>query len=144
MSTLTVIDNKFVTLMYHTESKIVHHVFHQKVEGEEFRNVLNEGLEIFKKYGAHKWLSDDRKNSALSEEDTTWAKTEWFPKVLEAGWQHWAIVWPDNVMAMLNMKEFIDTYRTFGLRVMVFNKDKPALDWLERMGERKETTATPS
>lgn len=132
MSSITILDNAHVKLMYHTDTKIVHHIFHQTVQGEVFRSVLNEGLEVFKKYEAHKWLSDDRMNSALPEDDTNWAKTVWFPQVLEAGWQYWALVWPKNVTAMMNLKEFIDAYRPFGLRVMVFNEDKPAMKWLER------------
>lgn len=131
MSTMTILSNDYATLMYHPDKKIVHHVLHQTVQGEAFRNVLNEGLEVFKKYGAHKWLSDDRKNSALPEDDTVWAKTDWFPRVLEAGWQHWALVWPPTALAMLNLKEFIDTYQPFGLRVMVFKDPKPAMTWLE-------------
>lgn len=132
MSIMTIIDNDRVSLMYHPDTKIVHHVFHQTVQGEVFRTVLNAGLEVFQKYEAHKWLSDDRKNSALPEDDTIWAKTDWFPRVLEAGWQYWALVWPPKVMAMLNLKEFVDTYQPYGLRVMVFKSDKPAMAWLER------------
>ncbi len=131
MSPLTIIENDHVTLMYHTDTKIVHHIFHQTVQGEVFRHALETGLEVFKKYEAHKWLSDDRKNSALPEDDTEWAKTNWFPRVLQAGWQYWALVWPPSTVAKLNLKEFIDTYQPFGLRVMVFNDDKPAMKWLE-------------
>ncbi|MEQ8676011.1 MAG: hypothetical protein RLP44_18830 [Aggregatilineales bacterium] len=130
-TTQIILDNEHATLMYHPDTKIVHHVFHRTVQGVVFREVLNEGLEVFRKYGAHKWLSDDRMNAVLPEADTEWAKTIWFPQVLEAGWQHWAVVVPPRAMAMLNIKEFIDTYRPFGLRAMLFTDDKPALKWLE-------------
>lgn len=132
MSTMTIIDNKHVTLMYHPETKIVHHIFHQTVQGEVFRETLNAGMEVFKKYEAHKWLSDDRKNSVLPEDDTEWAKTVWFPQVLEAGWHYWALVWPPSSLAVINLKEFIDVYRPFGLRVMVFKDSQPAMKWLEQ------------
>ena len=130
MSIETIIDNELVTLVYHTDKKIVHHTFHQTVQGKDFQTTLNTGLEIFRKYGAHKWLSDDRQNSTLTEDDTLWAKTEWFPKVLEAGWQHWAIVWPQKTLAIINLKEFMDTYRTFGLQAMAFKDPKQAMSWL--------------
>lgn len=52
MSTLTIIDNEYAPLMYHLDKKIVHHMLHQTVQGEVFRNILNEGLEVFKKYEA--------------------------------------------------------------------------------------------
>ncbi len=132
MQPMTIFSNEFATLLYHPDEKIVHHTLHKTVQGEAFRHVLNEGLEVFKKYEAHKWLSDDRNNTALPEDDTVWAKTVWFPKVLEAGWQYWALVWPPKVLAMMNLKEFIDAYRPYGLRVMVFNDTKQALPWLVR------------
>ncbi len=135
MSTKTIIENEFLTLRYHTDKKIVHHTFHQVVQGAVFREALNTGLEVFKEYEAHKWLSDDRMNAALPEDDTEWAKTDWFPRVLEAGWQHWALVMPPKALAMLNLKEFIDMYRPFGLRVMVFKAPEPAMTWLERSKE---------
>jgi len=131
MSTITVLDDEYVNLVYYPDKKIVHHTFHQTVQAEVFRNALNAGLEVFKQYDAHKWLSDDRKNSALPEDDTVWAKTVWFPQVLEAGWQYWALVWPAQTLAVLNLKEFIDEYRRFGLKTMVFKDTKPAMFWLE-------------
>ena len=132
MSVMRIIDDEFVTLLYHPETKIVHHEFHQVVQGQVFRDVLDAGLEVFQQYNAHKWLSDDRKNAALSEADTEWAKINWFPRVVEAGWQYWALVMPADVMAILNLKEFVESYRTFGLQVMVFKDPEPGLDWLTR------------
>lgn len=143
MDTITIIENDHATLMYHPETKIVHHVFHKTVQGEVFREVLLGGLEVFKQYQAHKWLSDDRMNSVLPEDDTEWAKTVWFPQVLEAGWEHWALVIPPRAMALLNLKEFIDTYRPFGLRAMLFKEPEPALRWLACAKDKvKDNTPT--
>jgi hypothetical protein len=38
------------------------------------RDALLTGLDTLQKYGAHKWLSDDRKNGPFSEEDQAWAE----------------------------------------------------------------------
>ena len=133
MSVETIIDNEYATLMYQSDTKIVHHVFHKTVQGKVFRQILNTGLEIFQERQASKWLSDDRKNSALPDDDTRWAKENWFPQVLEAGWKHWALVLPREVKAVMNLKEFIDTYRPFGLSVMVFSEPNQAQFWLEKV-----------
>ncbi|MBL8156771.1 MAG: hypothetical protein JNM70_21520, partial [Anaerolineae bacterium] len=77
MSDVKVLDNEFATLVFHEEQKIVHHTFHKPIGGDDFRAVLNNGVEMMRKYGAHKWLSDDRNNSALSDADTEWSKTNW-------------------------------------------------------------------
>ena len=133
MSVVRIFDDSFVTLLYYPESKIVHHEFHQTVQGQVYRNVLNRGLEVFRQHDAHKWLSDDRNNAALTDADTYWAKTNWFPRVVEAGWQSWAVIMPDEVLAALNLKEFVESYRPFGLQVMVFNDPQSGMDWLEKL-----------
>ena len=124
-------DTEYATLWYDAEHKIVHHQFHKFIYGEEFRQVLEDGLEIFKKNSAHKWLSDDRKNSTLTTEDTEWAQKDWFPRVFDAGWKFWAIVMPDKVVGKLNMKRFIDTYSQQGLAIDIFDNPDEALKWLE-------------
>lgn len=131
MSSITVLANEYATLVYHPDQKIVHHTFHKPISGDEFRQVLNTGAELLDKYGAAKWLSDDRANSALSEEDTEWSKTHWFPRAMSAGWKFWAIVVPEDVMGKMNMKEFVDSYYEQGLRIMVFTEPEKALRWLE-------------
>jgi len=133
MSDMTIINNKFATLVYHTETKIVHHTFHRPIGGNEFREVLTTGAETLKKYGASKWLSDDRNNSALSPEDTEWSKTVWFPQSFEAGWKYWALVVPEDMMARMNLKEFVDSYAEQGLRIMVFVTPDEAMAWLQKI-----------
>jgi hypothetical protein len=137
MSAITILDNDYATLMYHPDTQIVQHIFHKPISGPEFREVLNEGAALLKKHGAHKWLSDDRNNSALSEEDTEWSKTDWFPRATASGWKFWALVVPPDLMARLNLKEFVDTYYDLGLRTMVFTEPEEAMKWLVRVSEPK-------
>ena len=132
MSDMTIIDNEFVTLWYHPDTKIVHHQFHQFLHGDPFRETLNKGTELLKKYGAHKWLSDGRKNSALSKEDTDWGKTNWFPRAVEAGWKYWAIVQPEQVLGKMNMKRLAKTYSEQGVTAEFFSDPDDAMAWLEK------------
>jgi hypothetical protein len=133
MSDIKIIDNEFASLVYHPETKIVHHTFHKPIGGSKFREVLNSGAETLKKYGAMKWLSDDRGNSALSPEDTEWSKTDWFPRSFQAGWKYWALVVPEDILARMNLKEFVDSYVEQGLCVMVFSKPEDAMKWLSKI-----------
>ena len=91
---------------------------------------MNNGADTLKKYGATKWLSDDRENMALTPEDSQWATTNWFPRSVKEGWKTWALVVPTDTMAKLNMKEFVDQYFEQGLRIMVFTDPEEALQWL--------------
>ncbi len=131
MSAVTVLENEYATLWYHPEAKVVHHQFHKYMFGEAFRSVLTTGVEVMKKNGAHKWLSDDRNNSALSPEDTDWGLTVWTPQVMAAGWKYWAVVLPEKAVGQMNMKRFIEDYSTRGVKVQVFSDPDKALKWLE-------------
>ena len=48
MNKITISDTEYATLWYHSDAKIVHHQFHKFIHGDEFRQVLEKGLEIFK------------------------------------------------------------------------------------------------
>lgn len=131
MSKSIISDTQYATLWYYPEKKIVHHEFHKPISGEEFRQVLLKGLEIFKEHGAQKWLSDDRMNARLPEPDSDWGQREWFPKVFAAGWKFWAIVLPDKVLGRMNMQTFINNYSKQGLTIEVFGSPEDAMKWLE-------------
>jgi hypothetical protein len=126
-----IIDTEYVTLRFHPEKKIMHHTFHKFIYGEEFRNLMNKGYEVFKANGAQKWLSDDRANSALPTEDLMWGFEDWFPRVWAAGWKYWAIVMPDKIAGQLNMNRIAKRYIDQGLNVQVFSDPDEALKWLE-------------
>jgi hypothetical protein len=131
MSRITVLDTDYVTLWYYPETKIVSHVFHKFVYGDQFRQVLERGLEIFQEHGAQKWLSDDRKNSALPAADSEWALNDWNPRVYAAGWKYWALVMPDKVAGQTNMEWIMRENIEQGLVIQVFEDSDEALKWLE-------------
>src|SRR5271165_5922417 len=107
MSVTTIIDNEYATLRYHSDKKIVHHTFLKPIAGDAFREILTRGIDLLAEHQAEKWLSDDRGNGPLSEADTEWSMQTWFPKAKAAGWKYWALVVPQNIMAQMNLQEFI-------------------------------------
>lgn len=131
MSTVTVLENEYASLWYHPEAKVVHHQFHKYIFGDAFRSVLSTGVEVMKKNGAHKWLSDDRNNSAVSKEDAEWGEAVWTPQVIGAGWKYWAVVLPEKVVGQMSLKRFMDDYSLRGVKVQVFSDPDKALKWLE-------------
>jgi hypothetical protein len=130
VSQITIFDNDMATLWYHPEARVVHHQFKRPIFGEDFKGVLNTGLRIMEEYGALRWLSDDRNNSALPPEDAEWAQEDWFPRVLKAGWTQWAIVLPESVVGQMDMQQFIENEAAAGIEVQVFADPDEALAWL--------------
>jgi hypothetical protein len=126
------IDNATVSLRYHPMKRIVHHEFKQFVRSEPFREVLEKGLEAFQTYGACKWLSDDRRNTAITPADAEWATRNWAPRVMAAGWKYWAVVMPENVIGQMNMKRWIQTYAEQGVTARAFTDPDEAMEWLEK------------
>lgn len=131
MPPITILDTPQITVWYHPDTKIVHHEIHQYLHGQDFHDALMAGVEAFKRYGARKWLSDDRKNPVLSPDDQQWARDVWGPAVTRAGWKYWAIVEPEGALARIRMKERADRYSKLGVTVKVFNDPGEAMKWLK-------------
>jgi hypothetical protein len=132
---ITILDNDYATLQYHPETKIVHHQFHKPISGDPFREVLTKGAEACEEYGAIKWISDDRANSAIPPEDGQWAENVWVPRVLAVGWKYWAIVMPAKIIGQMNMQYFKKQNEERGVTVQVFSDPTEAMTWLENQGD---------
>ena len=126
----TIIDSPSVILRYHPNERIVHHEFRRFIYGAEFREVLEKGLEVFRTRGAAKWLSDDRANGPIRPADGQWALEDWAPRVLAAGWKHWAVVMPTRTLGQMNMKRWVDTYAKLGVIARAFKDPDEAMTWL--------------
>ncbi len=131
MPSQTVFDTPFVTVWYHPDKHIVHHEIHKFVYGKEFREFLLAGTAAMKKNHAHKWLSDDRNNTVLSQEDVEWGQTNWFPQTIQAGWKFWAIVQPEKVLAKMGMERLVKLYAEAGVTAKFFTDPAEAMKWLE-------------
>ncbi len=131
MTKTTILDNDYATLWYHPETQIVHHKFHRFIHGDNFRSVLEKGLEVFEEHNANKWLSDDRNNSTLTKEDGIWGLTDWNPRVFASGWKYWAVVMPDKILGQTNMNYLMKENIERGLVIQVFEDPDEALEWLE-------------
>ena len=127
----TIIDNSSAILWYHPRERIVHHQFRRFIYGDEFRAVLEKGLEVFRTRGATKWLSDDRANGPIRPADGEWALEDWAPRVLAAGWKYWAVVLPKRTLGQMNMKRWVDTYTQQGVTARTFTDPGQAMTWLK-------------
>ena len=125
------IENEYATLVCYPKQKIVHHTFHQFINGRAFREVMGKGADAFIEHRCTKWLSDDRNNPALKKEDSDWGQKFWENRILNAGWKYWALVMPENAVGKLTMRAIIQRYNDRGVVVEVFNSHSEAMLWLE-------------
>jgi hypothetical protein len=133
MSSIDVVKNQFVTLQYLPEQKMLYHIVHKPVDEEIFKSTLNTGVEMLSKNGIRKWLSDDRKNGPFSQAFSKWAINDWIPHAIEAGWQYWANVVPEDMEAAGTLMPFIEVLQEKGLRMATFADTEKAMEWLENI-----------
>src|SRR5262249_2805193 len=127
----TVHETEYVSLYYYPEAKIVYHVIHKFIYGEEFRRNLEMGLELLQKHGAKKWISDNRNHSALPTEDLEWSTNDWFFRAFNTGWRYWAMVMPDKIAGQLSMNRIMKRNIDMGMTIKVVESLDEALEWLE-------------
>lgn len=130
MSKELIMDNEFISLWYYPDTKIIHHEIKKYVFGTTLQEMFVKGCDLMKEKGAKKWLSDDRNNNALTQKDTEWVTTVWFPKMVENGWKYWAIVQPEKIIGQINMKKFARTYAEKGVIANMFSDPDEAMKWL--------------
>jgi len=131
MAAITIMDDANISMWYYPDTKILHHQIHRFFYGKPFRDALNKGVEVFQKYGARKWLSDDRAETALTPDDLKWGDEDWFPRVARCGWKYWAIVMPEKIVGQLTLKKLADKYSAQGVTTRIFSSVDEAKNWLE-------------
>jgi hypothetical protein len=131
MPPTVVLDTKQITVRYYPDSRIIHHEMHEYTHGKDLRDALMAGLDAMKRYGANKWLSDDRKNPVFNADDQQWAREVWAPLVVKAGWKYWAIVEPEKALARVRMEASAERYAKLGVTVKTFDSPDEALKWLK-------------
>lgn len=126
-----VFDADYATVWVYPEKKVIHHKFRKYTYGDNLKAVLEKGLEALEKYGCDKWLSDDRVNSALPQEDKEWSKDVWGPKAAKAGWKKWALISPEKVIGKVYMKAVVEAFGNLGVEIQIFSDPAEGLAWLE-------------
>ena len=133
MQKVVLFEDEFMTVWYDPQHKFIQHVVHKPVEGWPLRNALLAGSEALKKYGATKWLSDDRLNGPITDADREWGIENWNIPTINAGWKYWALVVPTAVVAAGSMVPVMSHWYELGLRMMVFDNLEKAIEWLDSM-----------
>ncbi|MBN2510561.1 MAG: hypothetical protein JXB03_09795 [Spirochaetales bacterium] len=127
----TVYDNDHATVKVYPDIKLVHHEIHKFIYGDTFREMMLAGADAFIKFGCTKYLSDDRNNGALRQEDLQWGQDVWEKKILNAGWKTWALCMPEKVLGQMNVKKVFQRYTEMGIETQVFSTPEDAITWLK-------------
>ncbi len=127
----TILQSDRIMLWHYPRLKMLHHQMLQPPSSAEFRELLAAGADIVDGYSTSKWLSDDRGNTVLREEDELWADTVWLPRVLKAGFKYWAIVLPAAAIGQLNMRRLAAQHARRGIISRIEAEPFAAFEWLK-------------
>lgn len=93
---------------------------------------MEAGLELMRTRGASKWLSDERRNGALANDDMEWGRDNWRPRAVAAGFRYWALVLPESVPGQMRARFIVEASRQAPLTVEIFEDPDSAREWLMR------------
>lgn len=128
---VVIIDNEYVTMKCLPKKGLLYHTLHKPVPDAHFKETLMTALDVMKKYGVSKWLTDDRLGGPLSDDFRDWARTAWQGQMVEAGWRFWAMVVPTSVIGASTLMDPFEEIHNRGVRIAAFSEVGAALEWLE-------------
>lgn len=132
MESNIIVDNEYITIIDLPDKKMLYHTVHKPLGGQPFRDALLTGYQALQDLGYSKWLSDDRLNGPMSDDDRAWGEENINRRSIEAGWKYWALVVPKELVAAGSMTPTIEAMHELGLRMMVFSEVDEAFAWLDQ------------
>ncbi len=74
----------------------------------DFRERMDESLELLEAVGGNKMIADAREQGAIADEDQQWSVVDWAPRAEEAGLEYLVILYPEQVVAQMSVDNVIE------------------------------------
>lgn len=101
------------------------------LHGEPFHAALQACVSAAGARRSTKWVADVRKYSVTTPEDQQWIIEHFFPRMVEAGVEYFAIVSPERVVAAMSAKSVIHAFKGGQLEFGYHESEKDAVAWLQ-------------
>ncbi|WP_246989350.1 STAS/SEC14 domain-containing protein [Halorientalis marina] len=99
-------------------------------EGDDYREGLNEGLELIKQHNAENWLADLRDMETVTSEDQQWTQDEWHPRAFETSMENMAIIQPKSVVAEMSVDDLVQEIGN-QITMNIFDNVEEAKTWID-------------
>ncbi|HYF04027.1 MAG TPA: hypothetical protein VEC36_11655 [Patescibacteria group bacterium] len=93
------------TTEYDRELECVITVWHGYASSNQFRAICERALELIKKHGAKKGISDNRGMKNIAVADQEWLLKNYLPRVVKTGYNTSASVIPTDQLAQMTVRE---------------------------------------
>ncbi len=144
MSVKTILSTDSYDLLFHEEDKIIHHILKPSMDDDDnsdvlkgkrvtkWQKLLTVGTDTLIKYGAEKWVSDNRAlQKPHSTEDNQWINGPWLERTMAAGWGYWALIVPKTTAAQSDMVKYVRSFYDTGVWVTVHSSEDDAFAWIK-------------
>jgi hypothetical protein len=121
----------YLTIQYRPEDNYLQMNWTTTPSSSEFRKGMNELIEAMKSKNCGKVLTDTRKLGAISPEDQEWSSREWATEAAGAGFQHLAILMPEDIFGMMSVEDVMSNVDQEQVATHAFFKSElDAAGWL--------------
>jgi hypothetical protein len=99
-------------------------------DADEFRAILDAGVQAMSENGGSRWLADCRLQRVLKAADQEAGNTRWLPRALAAGLKRFAVVLPASGLAKANIQDHLRAAASKQLDMAYFATLEEAQHWL--------------
>lgn len=123
-------EDKFAKITYDGTLDAVRINWKRAARWDDYKQVLQSGLEMVEEKEATNWLADLREMGTVGSEDQDWTNEEWFPRVMRTSLTQMAVVQSERRIQNMDAES---TVREVGdvLTHRSFDTIDEAEDWLD-------------
>lgn len=123
-------DFNFLSISYDPSVKCVNMQWKSFAHGDDFRNGLDEGLNLIKAKSASRWLADLRDLGTVTQKDQEWSNNDWFPRAVTQGIRKMAIIMPKSTLSSMSVKNIMTKVDGINIETNYFSSTDEAKKWL--------------
>lgn len=124
-------EKPYVTIHWDDTVKCVHLEWRGFVQGDEFRNVMNESLKFIEQKKAQRWLADLRQLRVTSVSDQDWMVKEWLPRCIKSGIKKTAIIVPQFALGKMAVDRVQKQSKPMEMETAYFDNLEEAQRWFQ-------------
>ncbi len=124
-------DDQFELYYSHTPISHIYIKWGLKIDENEFRQGMNDLIELMRENETGKILSNNVNMKALSDADQKWSVEDWLPRALAVGYSTIAIIVPPNLFGKMAVEDVLNNASEVSpIRIQYFEDEERAKLWL--------------
>ncbi len=130
MSPEPYVESDAYAVSWDPELAAVVHEWHETPTEQAFRDGVEDVLSLIEARDARKILSDCRALDSFTADDE-WLREEWVPRLVSAGVESLAVVYPEDSLAKFELDKTARTYTDLTIETMFATDVPEARAWLQ-------------